>query len=168
LSLGEGLFTTRLGSSAAVMLSVARDTRGYGLRLSLLQTLGATVDVGPGSVRYALTLGRLHACASVVRVGGVDGRACLFAGLGSFDARGSGFFSAGEGRSGWFDLGAAAEGNIHLSRRWVLRGSIAPFGILRGPTLKVRDARSGDVTASSQVPRIGVLFSLEMAFRFDG
>ncbi|MDF2693842.1 MAG: hypothetical protein K0S65_2225, partial [Labilithrix sp.] len=54
--LGQGLFTTSLGSSAAVLASVTRDTSFYGLRVSLLQTLGATVDVDPGSVRYSLSL----------------------------------------------------------------------------------------------------------------
>jgi hypothetical protein len=167
VGLGEGLFTTRLGSSAAVLVSLARDTSVYGLRLSLLQTLGATVHVDPGSVRYTLTLARLHACANVIRIRTFVGRACALAGAGPFDARGTGFFAGGAGRSLWVDAGASAEGNIALSRRWALRGSIAPSAILRGPTLTVTDASSGGVTARSDVPRIGVLFALELAFRFD-
>lgn len=167
LGLGEGLFTTSLGSSAAVLVGVARETSVYGLRVSMLQTLGATVHVDPGSVRYTLTLARLHACANLVRIGALVGRACALAGAGSFDARGAGFFSGGAGRSLWIDAGASAEASISLSPRWALRGAVAPSAILRGPTLRVTDASSGGVTASSDVPRIGVLFSLELAFRFD-
>src|SRR5262249_42093392 len=124
-------------------------------------------EVDPGSVRYTLTLGRLHVCANVVRIGAVLGRACALAGVGPFDARGAGFYSEAAGRSLWVDAGAAAEGDIRLSGRWMLRGSIAPFAILRGPTLRVRDARSGDVTATSEVPRLGVQLSLELILRFD-
>jgi hypothetical protein len=165
VGLGEGLFTTSLGPTGAVLLSVGRDTSAYGLRASLVQTLGATVDVEPGSVRYMLTLGRIHACASVLRIGAVDGRACALAGFGSFDARGTNFVSAGAGRSPWIDMGAAAEANVRLARRWNLRTSLAPFGVLRAPTLRVTDASSGQVTASSAVPRLGVLLSLELSFR---
>ncbi|AKV00455.1 hypothetical protein AKJ09_07118 [Labilithrix luteola] len=166
VSLGQGLFATTLGPSAAVVASAERSTRVFGVRASFLQTLGATVDVDPGRVRYSLALGRGHACANLVRTGSMIGRACMFAGVGAFEARGSGFYSGGSGRSLWVDAGASAEADFVLSRRWAVRASAAPFGILRAPTLRVTDARSGDLTASSAVPRIGGLFSLELAFRF--
>jgi hypothetical protein len=166
IGLGEGLLATRLGPTSALMLSLERETSRYSVRGSLTQTLGATVTIDPGAVRYALTLGRLNACANVLRIGTVVGRACALAGAGSFEARGLGFFSRGAaGRSLWVDAGGSAEASISLSRRWTLRPSVAPFAILRGPTLEVTDARTGRVTASSDVPRIGVLFALEIAFR---
>jgi len=168
VGVGEGLFTTSLGASAAVIAGIAWDTSDFGVRASVVQTLGATVDVGPGSVRYALSLGRLHGCHDVVRFGAVVARACAHAGVGSFDARGVAFFSRSEGRSLWVDAGFAAEAHVAISRTWTLRGGIAPFAVLRGPTLRVTDARSGRIAASSAVPRIGALISLELAFRFDG
>lgn len=166
VSLGEGLFATTLGPSAAVVVSAERSSRVFGLRASFLQTLGATVDVDPGTVRYSLAVGRAQGCANLVRTGALVGRSCLFAGLGGFEARGSGFYATSAGRSLWVDVGASAEADFALSRRWALRASAAPFGVLRAPTLRVTDARSREVTASSAVPRIGALFSLELAFRF--